>query len=771
MAILEYDFSVVGTANIDKAFASIEKRAAVHNARMNRAFGVRSSGAGASAGAPAMARRASSDVAKQAEREQRRIAKEIEKSDRQHNLMKRQFHAEQLRAQDREKRQQEKNARYLQNIKNRHFQQEDRDRKSAERRQVRVAESALRERQRAAKGMVGAVGRSAGGSLKAVGAIGAGALAIGGSFALNSAIQTQMSEGAQASKLANQAGDPSLKGRLLGEARGVRGFSGSEALAGMGEFVTKTGELQTARDIIKDMGELALATDTDLGDLGATAGQAFNVLKDSISDPIERVKVLKELMGTLAQQGSLGAVEMKDLAQDFGKLGAATRAFEGDAPALLRSMGAFAQMAVARGGAEGSADASTASARLSNDIVTHRKKFAALVGGDDKLKSKTDATKLRDPLEIMLDVLDKTGGDVMKTGGLFGNESVKIFRGLSSVYSAAESKKKGTGRAAVQAEYDRFAGAKLDSKEIASRANSRMEDADLQFKEVMKNFNTVLGNELLPTVTKLVPELTKLIPVAQTLGRLLGKFVESLVDNPLSTIGQVIAAKVAWDIASARIGSSIKDAVSKSISSSGPIKVDGKGVNMSGAVFDGLSLGVTGAMALYASGVVNFEQREGSDEAMGRELNEIRGLEGNEANLKRAKGLLDTTRKQQLEDEKPGIFESLFGGALQLGNLMPQTLPDGSVRAGGLDTEGTRQAARGVAQFVGAGPSDAQTDFAKTTETDAMKEIRRMEAEIAKTNKDAADTQAEAAKISLQAAEKSAGNGPNRGNTPSPVKG
>ncbi len=769
MAILEYDFSVVGTANIDKAFASIERRAAVHNARMNRTFGARSSSA--SAGAPAMARRSTVDAGRQAMADQRRIAKEIEKSDRQHNLMLRQFHTEKFKAQEREKRQQEKNAKYLQGIRNRHFQQEDRDRKSAERHQVRVATAAIRERQRAAKGMIGAVGRSAGGSLKAVGAIGAGALAVGGGFALNSAIQTQMSEGAQASKLANQAGDPSLKGKLLGEARGVRGFTGSEAMAGMGEFVTKTGDLKSARALIKDMGELALATDTDLGDLGATAGQAFNVLADSIQDPAERLKALKELLGTLAVQGAMGAVEMKDLAKDFGKLGAATRAFEGGGPELLRTMGAFAQMAVARGGAESSADASTAAARLSNDIVTNRKKFAGLLGSEDALKSKTDSSKLRNPVEIMLDVLDKTGGDVMKTGGLFGAESGKIFKGLSAVYTSAEAQKKGSGRAAVEAEFGRYAGAKLDDKEIRSRADSRMADDDLQFKEALKQFNTALGTQLLPTVTKLVPEFTKLIPTVQTIGRLLGKFVDVLVDNPLASIGSVIAAKVAWDIASARIGSSIKDAVSKSISSSGPIKVDGKGVNMSGAVFDGLSLGVTGAMTLFASGVVNFEKREATDEALGKELNEVRGLEGNEANLKRARGLLDSTRKQQIEDEKPGIFESLFGGALQLGNLMPQTLPDGSVRAGGLDTEGTRQAARGVAQFVGQAPSDAQTGFAKDVETAALKELGRIQAEIAKTQKDAADTQAEAAKISLQAAEKSAGNGPNRGNTPSPVKG
>ncbi len=761
MALLEYDFSVVGVANIDKAFASIEKRAAQHNARMNRTFGVR--GTGASAGAPAMARSRAADPVKEAARAtliaERQVAREKTKNERfLQNLKNRHFQEEE--------RNRNKADRWRQNMRNRHFQQE-------ERKAARAASLALRERQQAAKGMVGAVGRSAGGSLRAVGALGGTALAIGGGFAVSNAIQTQMSEGAQASKLANQAGDPALKSQLLKESRGVRGFTGGEAMAGMGEFVTKTGDLESARDLIKDMGELALATDTDLGDLGATAGQAFNVLADSIQDPAERLKALKELLGTLAVQGAMGAVEMKDLAKDFGKLGAATRAFEGGGPELLRTMGAFAQMAVARGGAESSADASTAAARLSNDIVTNRKKFAGLLGSENALKSKTDSSKLRNPLEIMLDVLDKTGGDVMKTGGLFGAESGKIFKGLSAVYTSAEAQQKGSGRAAVEREFGQYAGAKLDDTEIRRRADSRMGDPDLIFKETMKEFNTVLGTELLPTVTKLIPEFTKLIPVAQTLGRLLGKFVEGLVDNPLSTIGQVIAAKVAWDIASARIGSTIKDGLSRAMSSAGPIKVDGKGVNMSGAVLNGAALGVTGAMMLYASGVVNFEQREAADEALGKQLNEVRGLKGdNPESLKRAREVLGNFRKQQLEDSKPGVFESIFGAVLGAANSVPVTLPDGSIAPSRYDSEATSQAARSVAQGVGAAPSEASVQFANSGETELLKEMRRLEKEAADTNSKAAEDQKLAAETMLKAAQiASAGGGPNRGNTPSPVKG
>lgn len=365
-----------------------------------------------------------------------------------------------------------------------------------------------------ARGVSGAIGTT-------TRVAGAGAAIVGG-FAAAEAIREESAIRRSASQLANQAGDPKIKGELARESRGVRGFTGEEALAGMSEFVTKTGDLDTARKMIGSLGELALATGSDLGDLGATAGQAFNVLRDQIDDPVQRLEELKSLMGALAQQGALGAVEIRDLARDFGKLGAATRGFEGGAPDLLRTMGAFAQIAVARGGAESSADASTAASRLVNDIVTNRKKFSRLGVG---IQSKSEPTKLRDPAEIMMDVLEKTGGDVTKTAGLFGMESQKIFKGLGATFSEAEKKKKGSGRGAVEAELARFSGAKLSPEEIASRAESRLADPDLQFAENTKKFNLAISRDLMPAITSLIPELVKLTPIVSELVKAVAKAI------------------------------------------------------------------------------------------------------------------------------------------------------------------------------------------------------------------------------------------------------
>lgn len=446
----------------------------------------------------------------------------------------------------------------------------------AERQAVAAAKREVAARAAARRQLVSSVGRSAMGAVGAIGRAGVGVLGLAGGFAAGNALNTEVQERKLASQLANQAGRPGLKGTLLAESRGVAGFSATESMSALGEFAEKTGDLDVGRGILRDLGALALATGADFGDLGATAGQAFNVIRDQIKDPKEQVKELNALMKVLAAQGEMGAVEIKDLARDFGKLGAATRSFEGGAPELLRTMGAFAQLAVARGGAESSADASTASTRLASDIVTNRKKFKKL---GVNIQSETDPTKLRDPTEIMADVLEKTGGDITKTSGLFGMESAKIFKSLSPVFANAEKQQKGSGRAAVMAEVARFRGAKLDDANIQSRISSRLSDPDIQFKEAMKKFNAAVGQELLPVVTKLVAKLTEAMPEIANFTKSLGKAAMWLADNPVKGIGLAITGAVVKDIASAKLG----EALSRALSSRTGLQVTAATIAVAGA--------------------------------------------------------------------------------------------------------------------------------------------------------------------------------------------
>lgn len=546
---LQYDISVVGMQRVNQALAGIERRFAQHNARVTREIGG-GSHLGVAARSAARPGRAKDDAA-------RTIAgiAGIGKvaRDAAHRDTMRQIQAEKT-ARVQAARAATTAERQRLAAMRKGFVEMSRAAHVADRQARREA---LSSRRSFARGTMGALGGAAG-TVAGIGKAGLALAGVGGTAMAGVAISTEMSERAKASQLANQAGNPALKGQLLNESRNVRGFTGAEALGGMDAFVTKTGDLETARKIIGDLGTLSLATGANLDDLGETAGQAFNVIRDQVKDPKQQLVELNGIMTALAQQGNMGAVEIKDLARDFGKLGAATRGFEGGAPELLRTMGAFAQLAVARGGAEGSADASTASARLVGDIVTNKKKFKKLGIG---IKSESDPTKLRDPMAIMQDVLEKTGGDVEKTSGLFGIESAKIFKGLSAVYSEAEKNKKGSGRAAVDAEFKRFQGATLDPKALKERAASRLSDPDLQFKETMKGLNSALAKELMPVVTMLGGKLKEATPAIGAFAKQLAELAIWLGSNPWKGLGIVVGAAIGKEIAAASIKSLIEKAI------------------------------------------------------------------------------------------------------------------------------------------------------------------------------------------------------------------
>jgi hypothetical protein len=610
MALLQYDFAVVNQNALAAILASNERRIAQHNARVARLVGTPVSRARSSARAVVTDE---SSAAAALDRQRSAALLQLHRAEQRQKLAaERVIQREGMRL-DRER---VAAAKAL-----------DRQRATAlfaqHRASERAAASAARrermDRRAIAGAVTGRIGRSLSNTVSSVGSMAVGALGIGGSIAAGSAISTQMAESAKASNLANQAGRPEIKGTLLREAQGVQGFTGMEALEGMEAFVTKTGNLDAARALMGELSTLALATGANLGDLGMTAGQAFNVLKGQISDPVELLKQVKELMPVLAQQGRMGAVEIKDLATEFGKLGAATRGFEGEAPDLLRSMGAFAQIAMEKGGASTSSDAATAAARMAGDIVTNRKKFAAL--GVD-VQSKTDKTKLRAPEQIMLDVLEKTGGDITKTSGLFGMESRKVFSGVAATFSEAEQRKKGSGRAAAEAEFLRFAGAKADPEEIRRQAASTLDEPAMKLKEAMKQFNAAIGSELLPVLTRLIPEFTKLLPALTRGASALAGFVDSIIKDPITGIGQIIAAKVALDLAGAGIGAAARYALTQALAGiriplpgGAPVPVGGVGAGTAaGAAAGGAPVALVGAGLLAATaGMVATKQQIGAN--------------------------------------------------------------------------------------------------------------------------------------------------------------
>lgn len=466
-------------------------------------------------------------------------------------------------------------------------------------------------RERTARSISHGAAHSVLGSVGHVAKIGAEALTIAGGFGVAEALADRVATQRKASILANQSEDPGSKLALVKEAQGNRGFTGEESLDFLTNFHEKSGSLSAARGAMKDMSQLALATGTDLGELGSAAGAAFRVITDQVKDPREQLKMLNDVMTTVAQQGAIGSIEMRNLVDGMGELGGATRAFQGGPGRLLKSMGGLAQLALLRGGAGGAEEAVTSVARFATDIPEHAAHFATQ---GINIWADKDHTQLRAPEQILGDMLVKTHGSLDKMGDLFGVRAQKVARGLAPVYEIAErenaklpaSKRQrygAAGRAAMLAEFEKFAGATRSQEELEKQASSRLEDPDLQIKEAAKAFNNAVGTQLLPVLTKAIPKFVEMIPAITKVAEGAAKAGEYLLENPFKGIGLVIAASVTKDIATAGLGAGIEKLLVAVFAAQGGAAAAGGAASGVGGVAAGVAggIGLAGGAAAAAA--------------------------------------------------------------------------------------------------------------------------------------------------------------------------
>jgi hypothetical protein len=683
-ALLQYELGVIGEKNIGRALAGIERRFIQHQARINRAIGA-SGGGSRSGGGLSKTGGGPDRAASQSEAYWRRAhQKSTDLRIRQQETAARKIVQSEAKAAA-------QTEAYWRRAHQKATDFRIREQARGARRAEAEAKRTMRERRKFAEGTFGKMGGSVASTLKGVGVMGGTALGLTGSFAVAGAVQNQQREAALASKLANQAGTPGIKGQLLKEARGVRGFTGEESLGAMSGFIEKTGDLDAARKALQPLADLSLAKDVDFAQMGEAAGQAFNVIRDTIKDPIKQMEALNDVMRSFAAQGSLGAVEIKDMVTELAGLGAATRRFEGGPVELLKTMGAMAQASVARGGSSSAAEATTAVSRFSDDIIKNTGN-AFGVAGVERFTDKSK-TKLRSPEDIMLDVLNKSQGDLEKVTDMFGVYAARAVGGFSPLFIEAEAEnaklskgkrlKKGeAGKAAVRAEFSKFKDATVTDAQIKEAASSRLSDSDLQFKEAMKEFNSQIGTELLPVLTRLIPQFAKLIPYVEQAVRVFGRMMEEFAKDPIGGIAKIVAAKLALDMAISGVGSAAKrmsdgvaDFASRFDGKGADGKGDGKGGQTLGGALGaaglGMQLGLAVGTVIMTAGVVNFEKQEADISSTGAALNRVRELEAKS----RTTALTDDEKAEvtRLRDEgesrvadleKPGVTESVLAGVL-----------------------------------------------------------------------------------------------------------
>lgn len=560
---LEYQVAAVGFDQLRRNMRTVDeeaRRLAVQAERRELAAAKRKDST-----AKAQARARTSDAQKAA-RAQARVeqvqVREAEKQDRYWRAQHAKSQRDRLRAYDRENATRLQNERRADALRLRDTRRSEalklRETRLTARRLEREEARSLRDRRSTASRITRGAGRVVGGVAGAVGTglkVLGGAAAIGGGIAATNAVSTQMDEAAMASRLANQANQPGIKGQLLKESQGIKGFTGGEALSGLTSFTDLTGDLDTARKLLPELAKLALATGTSLDDAAAAAGNFSNTLSD-IKDPAKRAEAVMGAMRALGGQGQKGAIELKNLAGGGATLAAVASQMGGDRVNAIKSAGVLAQAARSGGGADSAEEALTATARFADAVVNNASKLEAM-GVKAVNRDKSGAiTSIKDPREWLADFLAKSKGDLGKINDIFDIRGGKVVRGFADQY------RKG-GKAGVNAEFDRLLKTELGQGQINANAASRYQDTDVQFKEAMKNFNAAIGEKLLPELTKLIPKFAELTPKLADLADKAIALGNWFADNPIKGFGAILGALIAKEVAAAALSSVISSGVEK----------------------------------------------------------------------------------------------------------------------------------------------------------------------------------------------------------------
>jgi len=353
---------------------------------------------------------------------------------------------------------------------------------------------------------------------------------------------------------------------------------------GLQSFVGKTGELELGRKLLGDMGKLARATGSDVGDMMNAAGDvAAQLEKAGIKEgQAEKVNVI---MRAIAGQGKQGAVEIKDMATQMAKLAATAPQFAGTFEESMAGMGALAQEARQSGGAASATQAATSVMSFTNSFSKGARRSAFKAAGVEVEDKQTG--KFRSAQDIIMDSLRATGGDSVKMGKLFADSGARrVTRGFESIYKANGGGE--AGLAAVAAEFEKLKKATMSEAEVSDSFNASMQTAEAKAQLFQNQLQEIAGT----VATRLMPALEKAAPSVLSMAEKGAEFASKLAEVD---VGYIIGGALVASIGQAAIGQLVASSLQSAMSS------------MSGAQMG--QLGAIGALTIMAVGVALYAQK------------------------------------------------------------------------------------------------------------------------------------------------------------------
>lgn len=413
---------------------------------------------------------------------------------------------------------------------------------------------------------------------------------------------------ASATTLSNQGfmpGQPGPAGirqdpaTLIKQARDVgseAAFDPREVLSALSAFTAKTGDLQTGRDALAQLAQLARATGSSLHDMVDAAGD----VSSNLGDVEDKGAKVVDVMRAIAGQGKVGAVEIKDLSVQMAKLAANVPAYAGNRTRTFAVLGAFAQEARAHGGAASASQAANAIASYTNQFSK-----AARIEGFKGMHINPFAAPgiIKPPDEVMLEHLQATKGDPLKMAkGIGDAKAQQVTKGFASIYREAynaapgnEAEKMAAGTKAYRARIEELTANAMKEDEILESFGRSMKGADAQ----AQLFNNRIGESVDLAGQTLIPKLIELGQGVASASGGLARFAAWMAEHP----GQAITGAVLASIAKAGLEAGIKSAAGELVAFStaaGPATM----------AIGGVAAAALAVAATYKAISDHFEERE-----------------------------------------------------------------------------------------------------------------------------------------------------------------
>jgi len=691
---LQYDFSVIGLPAVHAALASLEKRLAQHNAKVNRIVG---GGAGGGKGKrppiPVRGDKKQQKGLTRLDRTAKRMhgkrmselgaleQQQIKTAHKVHKI-KRKNQVRRARANKREK---IRAVKEIGRIENQAQLKRTREASKAARTHQRTVERTRANRLATGRKVVGGGVRGVGRSLRGVGRAGLmyGGMAAGAaggaalSYEMNIDERVRLlamaTHSAQESRIAAKtvkkgeqylelpARGASIKSIAQGTSQRT-GVSTEKVLQGLQKWQEITGRGDLADKIAPMIGDFSQVFGADPKAVAGTAAFIFDrIRKEQNADGSDistndALKKTMNVMNSAGAQGQLGMIEFNTLAPVMSKLVSATMNVKGPIEDVIKQFIALAQLSVS-GGARDAFEATTALMRFTDNIkiIAKKKSFkdmnARLAARGQPLVDPYTYSEpdkygvvrhgVTDPIRVLKELYRGTGGDIVEMQGMLSIRGKKVAEPIMDLikkYSGGKLDKDSMalGFKGMEKHFKMFTDAQTNEEAWEALKKYAQSSSKAVATRAWEQIASKLGPEVVKVLEALVPVAGDIGDAFVIVAKGLAGFIKAMHDSPWSTLGAILGAILVKEIAAAGIGHMVGVAISTSVGSAG--------LSASVAAAMGTALIAAAATAAVLVAAHNIEQLRKEAEVARQDAKDNRE---NELQLAERRGQTGIGRKKQ----------------------------------------------------------------------------------------------------------------------------